>query len=53
VLHQPGVSAAIAGSGNGRHIAANALAAELDLTESLAEIDALIPLGPAFAAQGP
>jgi len=53
VLHQPGVSAAIAGSSNGRHIAANALAAELDLTESLAEIDALIPLGPAFAAQRP
>ncbi|HVG67727.1 MAG TPA: aldo/keto reductase [Gaiellales bacterium] len=53
VLHQPGVTAAIAGSSNGRHIGANALAAELDLTESLAEIDALIPLGPAFAAQGP
>ena len=53
VLHQPGVTAAIAGSSNGRHIAANALAAELDLTESLAEIDALIPLGPAFAAQRP
>jgi aryl-alcohol dehydrogenase-like predicted oxidoreductase len=50
VLHQRGVTAAIAGSRNARHVAANAGASELDLTASLAEIDALVPLGPAFAA---
>jgi len=48
VLHQPGVSAAM-----WRPLPLPAIAAELDLTESLAEIDALISLGPAFAAQRP
>jgi aryl-alcohol dehydrogenase-like predicted oxidoreductase len=48
VLYQAGVTSAIAGSRSGGHIAENARAAELDLTEVLEAIDALIPLGPAF-----
>jgi aryl-alcohol dehydrogenase-like predicted oxidoreductase len=50
VLHQPGVAAAIAGSRDGRHVRENAEATTLDLTGSLDELEALIPLGPAFAA---
>ena len=49
VLHQPGVSAALAGSRNGRHVRENAEAAQLDLAGLLDEFEALIPLGPAFA----
>jgi aryl-alcohol dehydrogenase-like predicted oxidoreductase len=49
VLRQPGVAAAIAGSRDGRHVDENARAAELDLGDALAELEALIPLGPAFA----
>lgn len=49
VLHQPGVAAAIVGSHDGHHMRENAEAAELDLTEALAEIEELIPLGPSFA----
>ena len=49
VLHQPGVSAALAGSRNGRHVRENAEAAQLDLAGLLDELEALIPLGPAFA----
>ena len=49
VLHQPGVAAAITGSRLGRHLAENAQASLLDLTSSLDELEALIPLGPAFA----
>ena len=49
VLHQPGVVAALAGSRDGRHVHENARAAGLDLSGSLDEIEALIPLGPAFA----
>jgi aryl-alcohol dehydrogenase-like predicted oxidoreductase len=48
VLHQPGVTAAIAGSRNGGHMRENAEAVRLDLTGSLDEIEALIPLGPTF-----
>ena len=51
VLRQPGVAAAIAGSSDGRHMAENAGAAKLDLTAVLAELEALIPLGPAFAVE--
>ena len=48
VLHQPGVIAAIAGSRDGRHVRENAEAATLDLTDVIGELEALIPLGPAF-----
>jgi aryl-alcohol dehydrogenase-like predicted oxidoreductase len=47
VLHQHGVTAALAGSRNPAHVRANAAAADLHLDESaLAELEALIPLGP-------
>lgn len=49
VLHQPGVAAAIVGSHDGHHMRENADAADLDLTDVLAEIERLIPLGPSFA----
>lgn len=51
VLHQPGVAAAIAGSRNGGHMRENAEAASLDLTDSLKELEQLIPLGPSFAPE--
>lgn len=47
-LHQPGVVSAIAGSRDGRHVRENAEASMLDLTSSLNELEALIPLGPTF-----
>jgi aryl-alcohol dehydrogenase-like predicted oxidoreductase len=47
VLKQDGVTAALAGSANHRHIAANAAAAEIELPGSvLTELEDLIPLGP-------
>jgi aryl-alcohol dehydrogenase-like predicted oxidoreductase len=49
VLHQPGVTAAIAGSRDGKHMRENAGAAELDLDGYLEEIEGLIPLGPNVA----
>ena len=49
VLHQPGVTATLVGSRHGRHVHENAEASRLDLTDSLDELDKLIPLGPAFA----
>jgi len=48
VLAQPGVSAAIVGSRDGRHMRENAAASDLDLTEVLDELERLIPLGPMF-----
>lgn len=52
VFHQPGVTAAIAGSRSARHVRDNAEAGDLELdAATLAELDALIPLGPAFTAQ--
>ena len=51
VLHQPGVSSAIAGSRNGRHVAENAAASTLNLQHNLAELEQLIPLGPSFTAR--
>lgn len=48
VLHQPGVDAAIVGSHDGHHVGENARSADLDITGVLDELDALIPLGPAF-----
>ena len=50
VLHQPGVTAAIAGSRHGGHTQENAGAADLDLSDVLMEIEELIPLGPTFAS---
>ncbi|MEP6762631.1 MAG: aldo/keto reductase [Sporichthyaceae bacterium] len=48
VLAQAGVTAAIAGSRDGRHVDENAGAVDLALGEALSELEALIPLGPAF-----
>jgi myo-inositol catabolism protein IolS len=50
VVHQPGVSAAIAGSKSGGHVAENAAAAAVDLGDALAELEELIPLSPTFKA---
>jgi myo-inositol catabolism protein IolS len=50
VLHQPGVTSAIAGSRDGGHMQENAGAADLDLSDVLTEIEELIPLGPTFAS---
>jgi aryl-alcohol dehydrogenase-like predicted oxidoreductase len=48
-LHQPGVTATLAGSRNPVHVRDNAAAADVELTAAqLAELDALIPLGPTF-----
>jgi aryl-alcohol dehydrogenase-like predicted oxidoreductase len=50
VFHQPGVTSAIAGSRNPKHIRENAEAGDLELDEkTLEEIEALIPLGPDFS----
>lgn len=49
VLRQQGVTAAIAGSRDRRHIQQNALAANLDLAAVADELDALISLGPTFS----
>jgi aryl-alcohol dehydrogenase-like predicted oxidoreductase len=49
VLHQPGVTAALAGTRSPSRARENADAARLDLTGSLEEIEELITLGPAFA----
>ena len=46
VLHQNGVTAAIAGSRNGKHMEENAAAATLDLSDVLPEIAELIPPSP-------
>jgi aryl-alcohol dehydrogenase-like predicted oxidoreductase len=49
-LHQPGVTATLAGTRSPAHIRDDAGAASIKLTdEQLAELDALIPLGPNFA----
>ena len=50
VLAQPGVSSAICGSRNPAHVRENSAAAQLHLdADTIAELDAVIPLGPAFA----
>jgi len=54
VLAQPGVSAALCGSGNPAHIRENAGAGSIDLdTTTLEELDRLIPLGPSFGSPPP
>ena len=51
VLHQPGVTAALAGSSRPVHVRQNAQVAELQLSpEIFDELEALIPLGPTVAA---
>jgi aryl-alcohol dehydrogenase-like predicted oxidoreductase len=50
VLHQSGVTAALAGSRDGRHVNANARSADVDIASVADELDALIPLGPSFAS---
>lgn len=48
--HQPGVTSAIAGSRNPEHVRSNAAAGDVRLDEAtLAELEAILPLGPAFA----
>jgi len=50
VLRQPGVTSAIAGSGNPERCRANAGAADVHLSDAMLQaVDDLIPLGPAFA----
>lgn len=50
VLHQSGVTAALAGSRDGRHVNANARSADVDIASVADTLDALIPLGPSFAS---
>ena len=48
-FHQEGVTSAIAGSRNPKHVRENAEAGDIELDEeTLAEIDALVPLGPDY-----
>lgn len=48
--NQPGVTSAIAGSRNPEHVRTNAEAGDLELDQAtLAELEALLSLGPAFA----
>ena len=50
VAHQPGVTAAIAGSRNPEHVRQNAQAGDVVLDQAtLAEIEAILPMGPGFA----
>jgi aryl-alcohol dehydrogenase-like predicted oxidoreductase len=50
VLAQRGVTSAICGSGNPTHVRDNAAAAEVELSaDVVAELEALVPLGPTFA----
>jgi aryl-alcohol dehydrogenase-like predicted oxidoreductase len=51
-LHQPGITATLAGSRSPAHVRDNAAAGRLELADDiLAELDALIPLGPTFAEE--
>ena len=50
VLAQPGVTSAICGSRNPAHITGNSVAAGIALDEeAMAELEAVMQLGPAFA----
>jgi aryl-alcohol dehydrogenase-like predicted oxidoreductase len=49
VIHQPGITAAIAGSRNPEHVRQNAGAGDIELDEAtLKEIEEILPLGPDF-----
>ena len=53
-VHQPGVTAAIAGSRNPQHVRSNAAAGDVDLDdETLRELEAILPLGPARPSSEP
>ncbi len=53
-FHEPGVTSAIAGSRNAGHARDNAAAGGVELDEgTLAEIEAILPLGPGFSQPGP
>jgi aryl-alcohol dehydrogenase-like predicted oxidoreductase len=46
-IHQPGVTAAIAGSRDPAHVRSNAAAGDIELDdETLVELEAILPLGP-------
>jgi aryl-alcohol dehydrogenase-like predicted oxidoreductase len=50
VLAQPGVTSAICGSNNPAHVSSNSAAAGIELDDdALAELEAVMRLGPAFA----
>ena len=50
VFHQKGVTSAIAGSRNPKHVRENAAAGDVELDEkTVLEIEDIIPLGPAFS----
>ena len=50
VLAQPGVTSAICGSRNPAHVSSNSAAAAIELDDdALAELEAMMQLGPAFA----
>ncbi|HKC77685.1 MAG TPA: aldo/keto reductase, partial [Gaiellaceae bacterium] len=50
VLHQDGVTAALAGSANPEHVRANAAAADVELPQAVLDrLEELIPLGPTAA----
>jgi aryl-alcohol dehydrogenase-like predicted oxidoreductase len=50
VLAQPGVTSAICGSRNAAHVSGNSVAAGIELDgDALAELEAVVQLGPAFA----
>jgi aryl-alcohol dehydrogenase-like predicted oxidoreductase len=52
-VHQPGVTAAIAGSRNPDHVTTNVAAGAIELdAATLAELDVLLPLGPATDETG-
>jgi aryl-alcohol dehydrogenase-like predicted oxidoreductase len=53
VVHQPGVTAAIAGSRNPEHVRQNAGAGDIRLDDdTLQELEGILRLGPAFAESG-
>ena len=50
VVHQPGVTSAIAGSRNPKHVRDNAGAGDVELDQkTLDELEEVLPLGPAFS----
>lgn len=52
-IHQPGVTAAIAGTRNPGHARANAAAGDVELSSAvLEEIEGILPLGPGFDQNG-
>ena len=53
VVHQPGVTSAIAGSRNPEHVRQNAAGGDVELDDdTLRELEGLLELGPAYAERG-